>query len=402
MQFAALLIAIDGAELRQAERQVAVGTGRGTEDLAVVRAVHRLEHVLLPFLGRMDGLERVLAVFCIVAGSDIEVLAADVRGDDRQVAELRLLLAQEGLQRVAHDGAAGQPKGQAQADAGREGEELHLLAELAVVTLLGLLEHHEILVQQALLGEGDAVDAGELLALLIAAPISAGDGSQLDSLDHIRILEMRAAAEVGEGAILVISNGAVLQLADQLALVGIALLGEVLQGIGLGDLDALEVLFVLGQFEHLLLDLGQVGVRDGRAAEVHVVVETIFDRGTDTELDAGIQGLERLRHQVGGGVPEDTLRLVGIPFEQRDRGVCLDRARQVVSRTLALRRLTGEFHGCGQYFSSQPRADASGNLISGNAFLKGPDAAVRKRDVDHNRLVIVQASKDTKFLSIFV
>ena len=67
VELTALLIAVNGAELGKAQREIAVAAGQRAENLAVVRTVHRFEQILLPFLGGMDGLERVLAVFGIMA-----------------------------------------------------------------------------------------------------------------------------------------------------------------------------------------------------------------------------------------------------------------------------------------------------------------------------------------------
>ena len=55
VQFARLLVAVDGAELRQPHRQVAVGAGLCLVHLHVVRAVHGLEKIsLLLLLPRIE------------------------------------------------------------------------------------------------------------------------------------------------------------------------------------------------------------------------------------------------------------------------------------------------------------------------------------------------------------
>ena len=66
VQLTALLVAIYRTELCDTQGQVAIAAGLPSEDLAVVRTVHRLQHVLLILLGGMDGLERILAVVSIV------------------------------------------------------------------------------------------------------------------------------------------------------------------------------------------------------------------------------------------------------------------------------------------------------------------------------------------------
>ena len=74
VELTALLITEHRAKLCYAERQVLIRAWLASIDLAVVRAVHWLEHVLFLWLRRMDWLESVLAVMGVVAGCDIEVL----------------------------------------------------------------------------------------------------------------------------------------------------------------------------------------------------------------------------------------------------------------------------------------------------------------------------------------
>ena len=168
-----------------------------------------------------------------------------------------------------------------------------------MVALLGLFEQHEVFVQHALLGEGDAVDTGELLTVLVAAPVGTCDGGQLDSLDDLGVAQMRSAAEVGESTVGIIGNGTVFEFADEFALILVALLLEILHCLGLGHLYALEIFLPLGKFEHFLLDLGQVGFGKGGAGEVDIIVEAVLDSGSDAELHTGIEALEGLCHKVG-------------------------------------------------------------------------------------------------------
>ena len=109
---------------------------------------------------------------------------------------------------------------------------------------------------------------------------------------------MRATAEIREGSVCIVGDGAVGKFADEFALVLVALRLEMLHGVCLGDFDSLEILLAPGEFEHLLLHLGKVCVRDGAPAEVHVVVEPVFNCGADSELYARIDGFEGFRHKV--------------------------------------------------------------------------------------------------------
>ena len=333
VQLARLLVAVDRAELRQTDRQILVRAGFDLVDLAVVGTVHRFEQVLLALDGGMDRLERILAVFGVVARRDVQLLVADMGRDDLLVAVLLLHRAQELFQPVAQRGALGQPQRQTRSHALREGEEFQLLAQLAVVALLGLFHQGEVLVEHRLLGERDAVDARQHLTFLVAAPIGAGNRQQLDGLDRTRVGDVRAAAEVGEIAVGIERNGAVFEGLDQFDLVGVALLGELFERFGLGNLAADERLFLTGQLHHLGFDFRKVGFGD-RHGRVDVVVEAVLDGRADAELDAGVERFERFGQQVRRGVPEGVLALFVLPLVELDGGIFVDGARQVDRRAV--------------------------------------------------------------------
>ena len=80
----------------------------------------------------------------------------------------------------------------------REVEELELRPEPPVVAPARLLEQREVRVEVGLRVERGAVDAGQLGVVLVAAPVGAGEAGQLERLDRLRVLQVRAAAEVGE------------------------------------------------------------------------------------------------------------------------------------------------------------------------------------------------------------
>src|SRR4051795_9337813 len=106
-------------------------------------------------------------------------------------------------------------------------EEVELHAELAVVALARLLEPFEIGLEISLRIERGAVDAGELLVLLVAAPVRAGEAGQLERLDRLRVLQVRTAAQVGE-ALLRIEGDVTFRGVDELDLVRLVLLEEAL------------------------------------------------------------------------------------------------------------------------------------------------------------------------------
>ena len=219
---------------------------------------------------------------------------------------------------------------------GGEHEELHLLADLAVVALLGLLQHQQILVEHLLLREGDAIDARHLLALGVAAPEGSGHARYLDGLDGTRRYQVRAAAEVSEAALRISSDRSVLQvLVDVLHLVVLAHGLELLDGVGLRHLAAHHGLVFLGQLAHLGLDLREVVLRDHLAVcRHHVVEEAVLHSRTKSELYAGVQLLERLGQQVGRRVPERVLALVVRKLVEVDACILVDGAVEL--RRLAI------------------------------------------------------------------
>jgi len=200
VQLARLLVAVDRAELGQAHRQVAVRMQVVLVDVDVVRAVHRLEHEQVAL--HLEG--RVLAVLVVrvVPALLVKRHAGDVRRDDRLVAALDLHLAQEALQQVAQDRAVGLPQRQALAHQLVEGEQAELLAEHAMIALLGLFKQGQVVLK--LLGRlpGCAVDAGEHLAVLVAAPVGPrrsleGDAQRI-GVDLARVGDVRPPAQVFE------------------------------------------------------------------------------------------------------------------------------------------------------------------------------------------------------------
>ena len=199
MELTALLVAIDRTELSQTLGQVTIGVrAKSLEDLTVVRAVHWLEHELFALLWRGDGTEGVRTVLSPVTRGDIELLRADMWGDDLLIAELLLDLLEEVLQTQAKLRTTRQPQGKARADILREGEEAKLLTDLAVVTLLCFFEEGQILIEHLFLREGNPVEARQLLARLIATPVGTSDTQQLDGLDVARVWHVWTTAQVRE------------------------------------------------------------------------------------------------------------------------------------------------------------------------------------------------------------
>ena len=186
-----------------------------------------------------------------------------------------------------------------------DGEQTELLAELAVVPLLGLLKHVEVRLQLLLVLECRAVDPGQHLVVLVAPPVRAGEGEQLERLDGLGVGGVGSGAEVHELTLLVEADGGVLgEVLHELDLVVLALGLQVLDGLGPGEGVGLELEVLLDDLLHLGLDLLEV-LGGEPALLVEVVVEPVVDGGPDGQLGSGPEPLDRLSHDVGGGVPDD-------------------------------------------------------------------------------------------------
>src|SRR5262249_1773334 len=190
-----------------------------------------------------------------------------------------------------------------------EVEEVELRAEPAVVAALRLLELLEVGVEVRLRVERRAVDARELLVVFVASPVRAGEARQLDGLDRLRVLEVRAAAEVRELALRVerdVSFGRV----DELDLVLLALLGEELLRLLGRDLFARPLTALVELPLDLRLDRLERLFAD-RLRELEVVVEAVLDRRADRDLRPRVEPAHGLGEEVRRRMAQDVKR-VGI------------------------------------------------------------------------------------------
>ena len=90
---------------------------------------------------------------------------------------------------------------------GVEAEQVEVSAELAVIALLRLGPPPQVLIELFLGRPDRAVDPLEHRPLLVAAPVGAGHAEQLERADLARARDMRALAQVDEGAVLVGRHG---------------------------------------------------------------------------------------------------------------------------------------------------------------------------------------------------
>ncbi len=110
---------------------------------------------------------------------------------------------------------------------------------------------------------------------------------------------MRTATEVGKRALSVSGDMTVFKFAYKLALVGLASVTEHAECILLGNISADDILFPGYEFHHLLLDFREIIGSNLMLAGSDIVIEPVFDCGTDTEFHPGIKLLKCLGKKMG-------------------------------------------------------------------------------------------------------
>ena len=211
--------------------------------------------------------------------------------------------------------------------------------------------------------EGGPVDARELRAVLVAAPVGAGEREELHRLDRRCVLQVRPAAEVDEVALLVQGDVA-LGRVDELDLERLALLLEVGAGLVAARLAPLEDAALGDLAPDLLLEAGQRLFGHG-LGELEVVVEAVLDRRADRHLRPGVEPPRRLGEQVRGRVAQ---HVEGVGVAAVARGEDLDplavRKGRRRSRTLPFARTRT---ACSASFGPIARAASSPLAPSGSS-----------------------------------
>ena len=253
-------------------------------------------------------------------------------------------------------------------------EEIELLAQLAVIALFRLFQVVQIQLLVFLLGPGRAIDTLQHLVFRVAAPVGA---SQLHQLEHFQLARrryVRATAQVRELAFgiqrhfLVGGNRA-----DQLRLVGFADTLEVLDGFVARDHLARDLLVLLGQLGHFLLDRHQIFRRE-RTLVGEVIVKTVVDHGTDGHLRFREQFLDGIRQQVGRRVA-DHFQAIGILVRHnRQFGILLDQIGSIDQLAIDL---------AGQGSLGQAGTNIGRNLGHGDRAVKLTGGTIGKSDCKH-------------------
>ncbi len=306
VHLAGVLVAEQGRRLTQAHGQVTVAAAAVQIDLILEGAGHGTQRkALLGVVIRITDDEHAVQIMVPVTG-DLEKLAlGHQRRLGQQVAGLLLSVLHPTLQQLHHAGSLGQQDGQALANGIYGGKILQFAAQFIVVALQRLFALLQIGFQLILAGEGHAVDALQRLAIAVAAPVGGVAGGQFNAaaLDTAGGIHMGAGAQIHELALLIEGDvGIGGQIIDQFHLIRLLPLLHVLEGLGTGQLKALQLQLFLADLAHLRLNLCQVilGKSKGR---VQIVVKAVVDARADGQLHLRMQALHRLSQNVGAGVP---------------------------------------------------------------------------------------------------
>jgi hypothetical protein len=156
VQHAGQFVTMHDAELEQADRQIPVTALIRVVDQHVRHAVHGLDPV-----GHLVDLREihVLTVVGVMAGGLPQVALQNLGGAHDAVAAPDHFLVHEIFKDGPQQAALGVPVGHACAAALVKAEQVELGAELAMIALLGFLDHEQVSLQLLGSGESRAVDA---------------------------------------------------------------------------------------------------------------------------------------------------------------------------------------------------------------------------------------------------
>ncbi len=168
------------------------------------------------------------------------------------------------------------------------GKQIELLAQHAMVALLGLFLLVEEIVQVLFREKRRPVNALQLRVLLVAQPVGARNVQQLECLDLPGRRNVRAAAEIQKLAGLVDGNLFIGlgELLDEVALHEVAFALELRESFTARQKFARVGNVLLHQFLHLLLDLLQVFRRE-RSGTIEIVEKTSVGRRPVAQLGLG-------------------------------------------------------------------------------------------------------------------
>ena len=221
---------------------------------------------------------------CPVTGDQPELAVVDDRSGDLIVAVAGMNRSPVSDQGLVDLPAVRQPVGHARRGL-VEHEEVELRSQLLVVALLRLANEVKVGLELGLIRKSIHINSLKRITLLVASPVSAGRGFDLERRGHqlLRVGNVRAPAEVHE-IIARPVDGQLLILRQVLDELGLELLaGKKLQRLRAGQFLAGPVLFPLDDLMHLVLDDLVIILCDG-ARKHEIIVKSVRDLRADGVL----------------------------------------------------------------------------------------------------------------------
>lgn len=153
-------------------------------------------------------------------------------------------------------------------------------------------------------GETDTIDSLQVIIGVLTQPVSSRGLGDLEGLSLSSGWQMGTSAQIDKGTRLVSSGDGVLGnlVGDQLSLERIVL--EEFKSFLLGEIDLLETVVFFRELLDSLFDLLELVRRDSVITEIGIVVETVLQRRTNTEM-ATVFLFQSTSQDVGTGMPED-------------------------------------------------------------------------------------------------
>ena len=292
-------MAVDNAQLAQPQRQIPVRAGLRLIHQHAAGTVHGFDGIVL--LVDDCGVHIVFIVIPVARGFPETPVQNDGRGD-LLIAVSLMELVPVIQQSVFKDHSLGQKEGKSRSRLVHH-EQSQLFAQLPVISLLGLFHHGQILVQLCLLGEGGTVDPGQHFVMLVPSPIGARQAGKLKGLYRLGTHQMRSGAEIDKLSLLIEADLRPLrQIFDQFHFIGLLTLFHKGDGFLSGFCETGDFQILFDNLLHLPFQLLQV-FRGKSSLDVNIIVKSVSNGGADGQFCLGIQALNRLSQDVGGGMP---------------------------------------------------------------------------------------------------
>ena len=150
--------------------------------------------------------------------------------------------------------------------------------------------------------EADSVDTLHYVVTGISLPVYSGMFYQLEVLAQLGAVYVRSTTQIGEISLIVYSDVAVFQIADQIQLIHIVL--KHFHSFCLGYFSSVDLLAFLADLLHLFFDGSDHFVVDHIVAKIDIIIESFLYHRSYPEFCMRVQMLYCLCHNMCAGMIE--------------------------------------------------------------------------------------------------